>query len=605
MSTSTTDNRPETAAASAPQRTGTAFFVAGIALLGVCVVATGALVLQHLVGLAVPGCGGAASPCAQAAASVWGKVPLVGWPVSFVGLAYFGAALVGWGLGRGRVLRGFANLVRLGAVASVGFVVVMFAGSYVCPYCLAAHGANVAFWLVVEQTARSQGAVATSWRPLGAVGLIFVLATAALGVADLAQKGRVREKEERELVQSTQEIIAHSQDGPAFTGRYRVGPEAAPIRLVIFSDYQCEDCASIEDDIFELFEERDDMSISVKHFPFSQDCNPYTDNRHPNACWAARAAETAGILRGEEAFWEMHHWLFDRGGGFTRDELLEYTLEQGYDTNEWSTIMGGPETLRRVKDDIGEAADLGIKQTPLIYINGVELKGWRALNGVRRAVEALAATNPPALSAAADKPRTKAEIAFDVWRTLPRTTLPADSHPWAAGSETADVDVVIWGDYQEPFTAEADAIVRNFMSGRSNVRYHFRHYPIDKSCNPVTKSSKHPKACMAAKAAEAAGMLGGVEGYGKMHVWLMENLEGFSEATLEQAVVDLGFDPDAFRAAFESAEAEAAIREDCLAGKGTGLRFVPWIYVDGKFIQRWRFVTTQLLTRILEQAEQE
>ena len=88
-----------------------------------------------------------------------------------------------------------------------------------------------------------------------------------------------------------------------------------------------------------------------------------------------------------------------------------------------------------------------------------------------------------------------------------------------------------------------------------------------------------------------------------MHVWLMENLDGLSDQTLEQAVVDLGFDPDAFREAFESAEAEEAIREDCIAGKHTGLRFVPWIFVDGKFIQRWRFVTTQLLTRILEEAE--
>ena len=120
------------------------FFATGIVLLATAVVASLALVQQHFGGLEIPGCG-PGSPCAKAAASVWGRVPWVDWPVSFVGLAYFLALLITWLTSRQGVSNGFRQLVRLGAVISVGFVVVMFAGGYFCPYCLGAHAANLVF----------------------------------------------------------------------------------------------------------------------------------------------------------------------------------------------------------------------------------------------------------------------------------------------------------------------------------------------------------------------------------------------------------------------------------------------------------------------------
>ncbi len=379
------------------------FFATGIVLLAACVIASLALVQQHLGGLEVPGCG-PGSPCAKAAASVWGRVPWVDWPVSSVGLAYFLALLITWLTSRQGVSNGFRQLVRLGAVFSVGFVVVMFAGGYLCPYCVGAHAANLAFLLLVEMAPRP---AVPSLRPLATGAVVFLLATAVLAVAEVTQKQRVQEREERELVQSTEQIIQRRppdgnaastpphREGPGFTGRYRLGPDAAPIRLVIFSDYQCEDCGRIEMDIFAFFAQRDDMSISVKHYPMCTDCNKYIGaNLHPNACWAARAAEAAGILRGNDGFWQMHEWLFEHEGFFSNQQMRDFLIEQGYNFDQWKRVMGSEETLRLVQQDIDEGFDLGIQHTPMIFINGVELKGWRVQGGVQRAVEALAASKP-------------------------------------------------------------------------------------------------------------------------------------------------------------------------------------------------------------------
>ena len=587
-------------------------FGTGLVLLIVCVGASGTLVWQHLTGLALPGCG-VGSPCARATSSAWGTVPGSDWPIAFVGAAFFVAVAAVWIMCRGRPSAGLQNLVRLGAVASLGYTAVMLAGDYLCPYCVTVHVANVGFWLVGEFAVMP---AERAQRQLVTAAIAFVLSTAGLAAAETLQGRWVQEREQTELAQSTEQIIQQRQTespsgdpytaGDVFTGRYRVGPENARIRLVIFSDYQCKDCARIEADIFAIFEERDDMSISIKQFPFSTDCNPYVpENLHPNACWAARAAETAGILRGNEGFWEMHHWLFDHGGSFTRPELLTRITEQGYDRGEWVKTMSGQESLDPVTADIEEAAMFGLRQTPLIYINGVELKGWRIANGVRQAVEALAATNVPPLTAAADRPKTQADLGFDTWLALQPQALPSDARSWAyepVGSSDPLVDVTVWGDYQEPFTAEADGIIRAFMNGRTDVRYHFRHYPINQNCNPVGRATKHPYACLAAQAVEVAGMVGGVDGYWTMHVWLMENLAGFDEAALEQAVAALGFDADAFDAALQSAQASEAIHEDARAGRQAGLTRVPWIYVNGRFIERWRFVKREILSSILESA---
>jgi len=68
----------------------------------------------------------------------------------------------------------------------------------------------------------------------------------------------------------------------------------------------------------QIIKERPNVSLSIKHFPFCTACNntPNVPNLHPNSCWAARAAETAGKLYGPAGFWKMHNWLFEHSGIF-------------------------------------------------------------------------------------------------------------------------------------------------------------------------------------------------------------------------------------------------------------------------------------------------
>ena len=583
---------------STPRLSGRTFWL-GHGWLILSIAAALVLAGKHLDILQAPGCGPGGG-CAQAAASVWATVPLIDWPVSFLGLAYFVALLWAWTAARrgGGLPKRTKYLVRLGAVLSVMFVAAMIGGGYICWYCLAVHIGNLGFVTTIELA--PTGAAATR-RSLAWVGGAFAAVT-VVEVVVLVLVGRVIQQQQAE---STQRII----DAPdeerlsAFTGRYRLGPETAPIRIVVISDYQCPDCQNIEFELRGILSRRDDVSLSAKQFPFCTDCNPHaTRNMHPNACWAARAAEAAGILHGNEGFWQMHRWLFDHQGSFTDSELRSELVQFGYDPAEFKSVMEGAKTLDLVQGDIDQAIALGLFQTPMIFINGVELKGWQAPGTLSRAVAAVAASKPPMATATADRPMSAPAKYVADWRDEKTRTMPADSHDWAVGAEAARVTITMWGDYQEPNTAEVDRILRRVVQDRPETRYAFRHFPFDNTCNPTIGVTRHPRACRAAQAAEAAGTLAGQAGYWRMHEWLLTNRSRFNDQTLRQATPGMGFDADALLAEMDTDETAQAIAEDVRAAQRLGVRSVPRIFINGKRVPRWRLQGHDILQQIIDEA---
>jgi protein-disulfide isomerase len=247
----------------------------------------------------------------------------------------------------------------------------------------------------------------------------------------------------------------------------------------------------------------------------------------------------------------------------------------------------------------------------MILINGVELKGWTAPNALIRTVEEVAATDPPARSAAFDRPPLAFEKYVADWREQPQLSLPPDKQAWVLGPEDAGVEIVMWGDYQESGTTEADAIIRALVAGRSDVQYRYRQYPFNSDCNPNIETRRHPQACRAALAAEAAGHLAGNDGYWEMHVWLMENRQRFSDGALRTAATELGFDANALFAAMEQDDLQANILDDIRAGKRLprlrhgmprGIYGVPTIFVNSRYVPRWQLADKPVLRDILVEA---
>ncbi len=618
-------------------------FLLGISLAGFAAVMSLLLAWEHVGGLALPGCG-AGGPCEQAANSFWGSVRLgeFHWPVAFLGLSWFVALTLAWIITGGVLPALFRYLVRLGALISAFFCVIIIIEQTLCPYCIAAHVANFLFWLLMETIRVRQRRFLPA---LVSFSSAWILATVAAGVWQAQVQAAVNRKGEAERTEAVAKMIERSHQAPVpgegshvvtaaddepepgasgdrepaqsapavpFEGRYRWGPAEAPIRIVLFTSFQCRDCRRIESQVTQL-RQRDDVAISMKHFPLNTDCNPQVQRTsQPNACWAARASEAAGILWGTEGFWKMHDWLFEHQGVFTTtEELLDAIRSLGYEPGDFVKVMTSQETLDRVLADADEGEEVGLHFTPMVFINGVELKGWYSPNALVRTVEQVAATNPPARIAAYDHPPKAVEKYVADWREEPVLDDLAVGAGLSRGPADAPVQVVMWGDYQEQGSCAADAGIRAFMESTGQVHYTYRHYPFNSKCNQNISAERHPLACRAAFAAEAAGALGGPEAHWQMHVWLMEHREEFNDETLRAEATALGLDPDALLATLDQPASAEQVTADTQAGKKLprlrigvrpGIWSIPTIFVNGKYIPRWRLEGEDVLTLILREA---
>lgn len=597
----------------------------GAVLLLTAIASSAMLVLQHLGGLSLPGCG-PGSACAQAAGSVWGKVPGIGWPTSHVGLAWFTALLAAWIAARGRLTALIRGVVFAGAAGSLLLTAVMIAGGYLCQYCLVVHAANLLFaGLLLGVSGRAAAVPARGLRSPAAIAASgFIVATLLLVIVEGATRRGVEREDERDLAQSTQDIIDRTRarsgtDGAAapdrsldrlsvpIVGRWRQGPAEAPIRIVAISDYQCPDCHRVEQELELILAEIPGVSLSAKHFPMCSDCNRFARannfNPHPNACWAARAAETAGLLYGNEGFWKMHRWLFEQKGSFTDAQIRAGLAELGFDVSTFLAKMTSQESLAPVEADIEEARSLGLVFTPMIFVNGVELRGWRAVNGVRRAVEALAATSPPPAGPGEDRPVLAFGKYIEDWRQEVPRIIQGGTRPWAEAAGPEELEVLVFGDYSEPNCREVDARLRAHIGDRAGVRYIFRHYPMSNACNAqLSGTIDRAGACIGARAAEAAGRLGGAEAYRRMHAWLFAQTATITEPLVRSGATSLGLDPDRLLREMDSPEVAAGIAEDTEAGRRAFIRGVPAIFIARKNVFRWSLEGLPVLERILDEA---
>lgn len=588
------------------------------------------LSLDHIGALALPGCG-PGSGCAAAARSEWAKVG--GLPVAFIGLGYFVGLLVVWIGSRGKRTGTVSIAAHLAVAASIFYLGVAAAANLWCVYCLAVHAINLLLFPFLRLPRPGD----RSGRP-AFLGLVTAAAClAVLFPLHLQAQRAARESAEKALADSTAAMVQKSRaaspqtpdrspaasnpsDQPAddslsppneglmkpLAGRYRRGPEKAPIRIVMFTDYQCPDCAKIEQELRTLMESRTDLSVGIRYFPLSNKCNPQmgSTDLHPNACWAARAAETAGMLYGAEGFWKMHQWLFDRRGSFTDAELPAGLAQLGFERTMFERVMQGPQTAAAVKEDIESGRDLGLYFTPMIFINGVELKGWNAPNALTRAVERVAASNPPAIDNAGDVPPNARERYLADWREMPVTTISPRLKRHTLSPPDATVEVVLIGDYQEKNTAEADGLLRAMFTGepKPRIRYSFAHFPVHSSCNPQTTLTLNNQACRAARTAEGADAVGGPDLFWKMHDWLMRNQNAVHDDGLAHACEDLGIDPEELRDASDQPFTAEAVAQDAKAAAGLGITSVPLIYINGKKVPRWKLNNENLLAAMVMEA---
>ncbi len=359
--------------------------------------------------------------CATTLDSRFSEIMLLGRvvvPVAFLGLAYFvfiGAwfGLVGSARSTGRPPwhRLPRHVGGCGLAMSAAYLGVMALGfADWCVACTAVHVVNaivvVLVWRLTGDSRRGTGGIAAPLNTRQALNAVAVAAI-LIGGLWLYRHETLLHRAQRDRLLPYRALVTALRQDPEILLReffsqpiHEIPPRATESpgesRLVVFTDYQCPACAchaaSFQEPVTALFEGR--LSVQVRHFPLSSDCNDAVDSAiHPDACRAARAAEAARRQGGEAAFRRTHELLFEHRHRLGDDLYRELADGLGLDVDLLLLEMESDEVRRIVAADIELAQTLGVTGTPAVFLDGRRVPElcrdsavfWKAYAGVTTA----------------------------------------------------------------------------------------------------------------------------------------------------------------------------------------------------------------------------
>jgi protein-disulfide isomerase/uncharacterized membrane protein len=151
------------------------------------------------------------------------------------------------------------------------------------------------------------------------------------------------------------------------------GNPEAPNPIFFFSDFQCPVCPQTERELKAIVNlNPGEICLVYKNYPLSTECNwTLLGNLHPAACKAARAAYSAFLLKGPNAFWEYGDLLFANQKILKSNPWNEFAARFGLDSHKFQEMMS-PDSpaAAKVKEDVDLGISLKLSSTPQVFFHG-------------------------------------------------------------------------------------------------------------------------------------------------------------------------------------------------------------------------------------------
>ena len=158
-------------------------------------------------------------------------------------------------------------------------------------------------------------------------------------------------------------------------GSPSMGPDAAPVTLVEFTDFQCSTCASFES-MMQNMVRKSGNQVRLVHRGFANAQNPQTE----------KAAEAA-LCAGEQGrFWDMNNLLFQTGHSELRD-LIALAATLNLHSESFNSCLDSGRHAVAVKKDMYAAAGLGVTSTPALFVNGRPIQSPRTGDEIAKVIE--------------------------------------------------------------------------------------------------------------------------------------------------------------------------------------------------------------------------
>lgn len=187
------------------------------------------------------------------------------------------------------------------------------------------------------------------------------------------------------------------------------------------------------------------------------------------------------------------------------------------------------------------------------------------------------------------------------YASTPKLDVTIDADDPRLGSADVPAVLIVFSDFQCPacreFAHEISHLTDHF-AGKLTVI--FKHYPLGTACNTAVSVDRHPRACEAAWAAEAARRQGN---FWPFHDGLFASDLDASEETLQRIAQEAGLNMVQFEVDRRAQATRQKILSDINTGSRLGVRGTPSVFLNGRRLNnRSRSVLQLLIHREIESA---
>ncbi|MBY0452752.1 MAG: thioredoxin domain-containing protein, partial [Bdellovibrionaceae bacterium] len=295
---------------------------------------------------------------------------ILGVPISAFGIILSFFTLIGVSFGT----ESFRNtvtvnlLLNLIGCALLFFCSLVFVGS-ICPLCFLYYVASaLTFYICRKQNPHFLKKPAQSLRINVLYGVLIAVVLSAVHAYDNQLKSQT-EQSDRLLVEATMsEYTAQPLVDFKEESKFKLATQAdAPIRLVIFSDFECPACKMFSEQLHELIPKyQGKIDISYHFYPLDQSCNSSIKRvMHQHACEAARVV----LCLPPAEFQATHDDLFKN------QNQLENRLKQITSERNLQSCVQHAATEKALQADLAAAGKVELQSTPTFLLNGRKLEG--------------------------------------------------------------------------------------------------------------------------------------------------------------------------------------------------------------------------------------
>jgi protein-disulfide isomerase len=146
-------------------------------------------------------------------------------------------------------------------------------------------------------------------------------------------------------------------------GRPARGPDAAPVTIIEFSDYECPFCKRAEPTVKKVLDTYGDkVRLVYRHYPLEFHAT------------ARPAAEASACAAAQGKFWEYHDKLF-ASADLSDATLKKLAGEVGLDQAKFDECFAKKQFKADIDKDVADASSVGVTGTPAFFINGRMISG--------------------------------------------------------------------------------------------------------------------------------------------------------------------------------------------------------------------------------------